>query len=288
MLLPTELFADANSEYIDAKFVIFGAPFDKTSCFRLGSKRAPSEIRRASYNFEPYNAHYDVDLGDVPFFDMNDVKQSISVDETLTNIRNLVSKIVNDGKIPIMMGGEHSLTYPCIQAFHDISTVVLDAHLDLRDEYEGDKQSHACVSRRIIEEIGDVNYVSIGIRSGAREEYDFANKNYIRFYTMDQIRSEGIAHVAREVVEYLKKDRIYLSIDVDVIDPAYAPAVGNPEPFGMIPTDVKYIIQALAPYIVGFDLVEISPDYDHGQTALLGAKLIREFIAASSEGEHLK
>ena len=280
MLLSIELFADANSEYTDAKFVIFGAPFDETSCFRSGSKRAPSEIRKASYNFEPYNAQYDVDLRDVPFFDLNDVKRSVSIDEMVTNIRNLVGKIVNDGKIPIMMGGEHSLTYPCIQAFRDISIVVLDAHLDLRDEYEGYKQSHACVSRRIIEEIGEMNYVSIGIRSGAKEEYGFANKKDIRFYTVSRIQVEGIVNVMHDVVEYLNTDRIYLSIDVDAIDPAYAPAVGNPEPFGMIPTDVKYVIQSLAPYTVGFDLVEISPDYDHGQTALLGAKLIREFIAA--------
>ncbi len=280
MLLSSELFADANSEYEDSEFVIFGAPFDETSCFRSGSKRAPAEIRKASYNFEPYNAHYDIDLCDVPFFDLSDIKISVSIDETLTNIRNLVSGIVKDGKIPIMMGGEHSLTYPCIQACHDISTVVLDAHLDLRDEYEGYKQSHACVSRRIIEEIGEMNYVSIGIRSGAKEEYDFASKNNIRFYTVSRIQADGIANVMRDVVEYLNTDRIYLSIDVDAIDPAYAPAVGNPEPFGMTPTDVKYVIQSLAPYTVGFDLVEISPHYDHGQTALLGAKLIREFIAA--------
>ncbi|NYT01060.1 MAG: agmatinase [Methanocellales archaeon] len=280
MLLSAEIFADANSEYIDAKFVIFGAPFDETSCFRSGSKRAPSEIRKASYNFETYNAQYDVDLCDVPFFDLGDIKRSVSVDEMLKNIRNSVCEIVNDGKIPIMMGGEHSLTYPCIQAFDCISIVVLDAHLDLRDEYEGYKHSHACVSRRIIEEIGDINYVSIGIRSGAKEEYDFASKRDILFYTVSRIQAEGISNVMHDVVEYLNTDRIYLSIDVDVIDPAYAPGVGNPEPFGMIPADVKYVIQLLAPYTIGFDLVEISPDYDHGQTALLGAKLIREFIAA--------
>lgn len=280
MLLSTELFADADSEYADAEFVIFGVPFDETSCFRSGSKRAPSAIRKASYNFEPYNPNYDVSLCDVPFCDLSEIEGSVLVDEMLTTIRNVVGGIVNDGKIPIMMGGEHLLTYPCIQAFQDISTVVLDAHLDLRDEYAGDKQSHACVSRRIIEEIGAMNYVSIGIRSGAKEEYDFAKKNDIRFYTVDQIQSEGIVHIVGDVIEYLNTDQVYLSIDVDVIDPAYAPAVGNPEPFGMIPTDVKYVIRSLAPYILGFDLVEVSPDYDHGQTALLGAKLIREFIAA--------
>ncbi len=280
MLLSTELFADANSEYADADFVMFGAPFDKTSCFRKGSKRASSAIREASYNFEPYNPHYDVDLCDVPFCDLGDIKGSVLVDEMLKTIRNVVEGILNDDKIPIMMGGEHSLTYPCIQAFQDISIVVLDAHLDLRAEYAGYKHSHACVSRRIIEEIGATNYVSIGVRTGSKEEYDFAKENDIHFYTMEQIRSEGIVHVLRDAIEYLNTERIYLSIDVDAIDPAYAPAVGNPEPFGMTPIDIKYVIQSLASYTSGFDLVEISPEYDHGQTALLGAKLIREFIAA--------
>ncbi|MDD2665377.1 MAG: agmatinase [Methanocellales archaeon] len=280
MLLSTELFADANSEYADADFVIFGVPFDKTSCFRKGSKRASSAIREASYNFETYDPHYDVDLCDVAFCDLGDIDGSVSVDEMLKTTRNVVEGILNDGKIPIMMGGEHSLTYPCIQAFHDIGTVVLDAHLDLRDEYEGCKHSHACVSRRIIEVVGAMNYVSIGIRSGAKEEYDFAKENDIHFYTMEQIRSEGIAQIVRDAIEYLNTDQIYLSIDADVIDPAYAPAVGNPEPFGMNPIDIKYVLQSLAPYASGFDLVEISPEYDHGQTALLGAKLIREFIAA--------
>ncbi|MDD3421353.1 MAG: agmatinase [Methanocellales archaeon] len=280
MLLSTELFADANSEYADADFVIFGVPFDKTSSFRKGSNRASSAIREASYNFETYNPHYDVDLCDVAFCDLGDIKGSVSIDEMIKTIRNLVEGILKDGKIPIMMGGEHSLTYPCIQAFQDISTVVLDAHLDIRDEYAGCKLSHACVSRRIIEEIGTLKYVSIGIRSGAREEYDFVKENDIHFYPMEQIQSGGIVHVVRDAIEYLNTERIYLSIDVDAIDPAYAPAVGNPEPFGMTPIDVKYVIQSLAPYTSGFDLVEISPEYDHGQTALLGAKLIREFIAA--------
>jgi len=202
------------------------------------------------------------------------------VDETLVTVQSETKRIIDDGKTPIMVGGEHSLTYACIRAFGDVNVVVLDAHLDLRDEYAGSRQSHACVSRRILEEVGIDNYVSVGVRSGAREEYDFAVQNGVRFYSADQIQSKGAASIAQDIIRYLGAGKIYVSMDMDVIDPGYAPAVGTPEPFGLVPTDVEHIIQTLAPHVVGFDLVEISPDYDHGQTSLLGAKLIREFIAA--------
>ncbi len=273
-------FADAEAGYEDAEFVIFGAPFDGTSCFRSGSRRAPSAIRNASYNFESYNPKHDIDLCDVPFCDLGDAEVSVSVDETLVAVQSEVKRIIDDGKTPLMIGGEHSLTYACVKAFGDVGVIILDAHLDLRDEYAGSRQGHACVSRRIIETVGVENYVSLGVRSGAREEYDFARQNGVRFYSAEQVQSKGIVNVVQDIIKYLSTGKIYLSIDMDVIDPGYAPAVGTPEPFGLIPADIECIIQTLAPHIVGFDLVEISPDYDHGQTSLLGAKLIREFIAA--------
>lgn len=260
--------------------MIFGVPFDGTSCFRSGSRRAPSAVRGASYNFESYDPEHDVDLCDVPFCDMGDVEVSVSVDETLADVQSKTKRIIDDNKIPIMIGGEHSLTYACIRAFGDVGAIILDAHLDLRDEYAGSRQSHACVSRRILEEVGIKNYVSIGVRSGAREEYDFARQNGVRFYGVDQIQSKGVVSITQDSIKYLGTGKIYLSIDMDVIDPGYAPAVGTPEPFGLAPADIACVIKALAPRVVGFDLVEISPDYDHGQTSLLGAKLIREFIAA--------
>jgi len=273
-------FADANAGYEDAKFVIFGVPFDGTSCFRPGSRWAPLAIKKASYNFELYHPRYDIDLCDVPFCDLGDIEVSVSVDETLADVQSETKRIIDDGKTPIMIGGEHSLTYACVRAFGDVSVIVLDAHLDLRDEYAGSRLGHACVSRRILETTGVENYISIGIRSGAREEYDFARQNGVRFYGAEQVQSDGIINIVRDATKHLTTGKIYLSIDMDVIDPAYAPAVGTPEPFGLTPADVRYIIQEIAPRVAGFDLVEISPDYDNGQTSLLGAKLIREFIAA--------
>jgi agmatinase len=137
------------------------------------------------------------------------------------------------------------------------------------------------VSRHIIDDLTD-RYVSIGIRSGTKDEYEYVKKNKnIRSYTANEVDSMGIERILAEVEDYLAGcDRIYLSLDMDAIDPAYAPGLGTPEPFGMTPREVRSVIRRLAPKTIGFDLVEISPEYDNGETAVLGAKLIRDFIAA--------
>ncbi len=281
-------FADACSSFEDAAFVVYGVPFDGTSSFRTGSKWAPLEMRKASYNFETYNADLDVDLCDVPVHDMGDCEVYADVDGTLGVVYDAASAIVGAGKVPIMMGGEHSLTYPCVKAFKgNIGFVVMDAHYDLRQEYGGVRHNHACVSRHIIEDLTD-RYVSIGIRSGTKEEYEYVRQNKaIRSYTSNDIDAMGIEAVLREAEAYLEGcDRIYLSLDMDAIDPAYAPGLGTPEPFGMTPRDVRTVIRRLAPKAAGFDVVEISPEYDQGVTALLGAKLIRDFIAAKWKSMH--
>jgi len=276
-------FADASCPFDEAEFVLYGVPFDGTSSFRKGSKWAPIEMRKASYNFETYNGDLDVDLADVHVHDMGDCEVYSSVDDTLDVVFDTASTIVKAGKIPIMMGGEHSLTYPCVKAFNDkkIGFVVMDAHYDLREEYGGIRNNHACISRHVIDDITD-KYVSIGIRSGTKDEYEFVkgNKNILSF-TANEVFDRGINSILQDTEAYLKDcDRIYLSLDMDAIDPAFAPGLGTPEPFGMTPREVRTVIRRLAPKSVGFDVVEISPDYDWGVTAVLGAKLIREFIAA--------
>ncbi|MCD1295497.1 agmatinase [Methanocella sp. CWC-04] len=277
------LFAEANESFDEAEFVIYGVPYDRTSSFRMGSRWAPMTMRKVSYNFETYNQDLDVDLDDVPIHDMGDCDTYVNVDETLEVVYERASEIVKAGKIPIMMGGEHSLTYPCVKAYNEkIGFVVMDAHCDLRPEYGGVKHSHACVSRHVIEDLAD-KYVSIGIRSGPKEEWDYIRQNdSIKVFTANQVDSMGIDSILEEADSYLAGcDRIYLSLDMDAIDPAYAPGLGTPEPFGMTPRQVRTVIRHFAPRTVGFDVVEISPEYDSGDvTSVLGAKLIREFIAA--------
>ncbi len=284
------VFADATSGYDDADFVIFGVPFDATSSFRYGSSEAPDVIRKASYNFETYNDFFDIDLTDLCIHDLGDLDLDTHTDDMLHAVYDVATMIRRDGKVPITLGGEHTLTYGCVRAFTeefddstpDFGVIVLDAHLDLRDEYLGARQSHACVSRNIIDDLTD-NCVLIGVRSGSAEEYAHAKERGILWHSADKVDDAGIESVIHETLDALSGrgcKRIYMSIDIDVIDPAYAPGVGNPEPFGLSPRDVRAAIRLAAPHIYGFDIVEVNPGYDRGESAMLGARLVREFIAA--------
>jgi len=280
---------DALSDYESARYAIFGVPFDGTSSYRSGSRWAPDAMRKASENFETYNSYFDVDLQDLQIHDAGNIEHYSSVDLMLEEITFDVQPIVNDGKVLIMMGGEHSLTLPCVKACaekaaDDFGVLVLDAHFDLREDYGGIKNNHACVSRNIIEEVTD-NYVSIGVRSGPKEEWVFAKDNDIKYFTSDDVREMGIKPVIAEALEYLDCKQIYLSLDMDALDPSFAPGLGTPEPFGLTDLDVREVIRILAPMTIGFDVMEIAPEYDNGQSALLGTKLLREFIAAHAASE---
>ena len=295
MMFRERVFADATAGYEDADFVIFGVPFDATSSFRHGSSEAPDAIRKASYNFETYNDFFDVDLTDLNIHDLGDLDLDTHTNEMLRMVCDVTAMILRDHKIPIALGGEHTLTYGCVRAFTeafddpdrpdpDSGILILDAHLDLRDEYLGVKQSHACVSRNIIDDLTD-KCVLIGVRSGSAEEYAYAREVGILWHSADEVNDAGVESVIRESLDALFDrgcKQIYLSIDADVIDPAYAPGVGNPEPFGLSPRDVRAAIRLAAPYVRGFDIVEVNPGYDHGESAMLGARLVREFIAAKS------
>ncbi|MEA1945550.1 MAG: agmatinase [Euryarchaeota archaeon] len=280
------VFADAVSAYEDARFVIFGVPFDATSSFRYGSREAPDAMRKASYNFETYNDFYGVDLTDVRIHDLGNLDVDLCSDDMLCMVHDAVTGILRDSKIPIVLGGEHTLTYGCarsfVEMFDDIGIIILDAHLDLRDEYLGVKHSHACVSRNIIDDLTD-RCVLIGVRSGSAEEYSYTKEKEILWYSSDDVHDNGIESVMKKAFDALSdRKKIYLSIDLDVIDPGYAPGVGNPEPYGLNPWDVRAVIRMAAPYVCGFDVSEINPGYDHGESAMLGARLVREFIAAKS------
>jgi len=280
------IFADATALFEKAKFVIFGAPYDGTSCFRTGSRWAPNAIREASYNFESFIAAYGVDLAEVPICDIGDINTGLDREAFFREVEETGAKIARDKKVSIMLGGEHSLTYPCFGGHRKkLKFVVLDAHLDLRNEYMGAKHSHACVSRRVVESVGNENIILIGIRSGAKEEYEFAEENGILYYSADRINSEGLDGVMR-ALSGIRGD-VYLSIDMDAMDPAYAPAVSTPEPFGISPSHVREIIQKVAPRAVAMDVLEIVPQYDSGNTAILGAKLVREFIAVACSDKKL-
>ena len=271
----TTLFADADAEYSSADYVLFGVPFDGTTSFKAGCRDAPLAIRQVSYNIETYLPFYDLEMTDVSVHDMGDMYVECLPDLMVEQVADAVSDLIKDEKVPIMMGGEHSVTIGAVQTLKPKWYVVCDAHLDMQDEYRGSPFNHDCVTARVSEVVE--NIVIIGARSGCKEEFEYARENY-HLYTADDVEERGIRAVLDEVSEFIGDDSLYLSIDADAIDCCLTPGLGTPEPFGLTPKDVRAVIRRLAKNAVGFDYVEVLPN-DQGQTAMVAAHMIREFIA---------
>lgn len=268
-------FADADASYEDARYVIFGAPYDGTTSFRPGTRFGPRAIRDLSFNFESYDPSTGIDFCEVPVADLGDLAVSKVPEEVVGQVADVAGDIVVDGKVPVMLGGEHTATIGAVRAVRPDVYVVCDAHLDLREELDGTPYSHGCVTRRILDTVGEV--VIIGARSGDAEQFEVAAER-TRLYTADAVRGMGIGAVLREVLELIGERRVYLSIDADAIDCCLTPGLGTPEPFGMTPLEVREVVRTLAPHAVGFDYVEVAP-FDSGQTAAVAAQMVREFIA---------
>ena len=277
-------FADAVASYEDARVALFGVPFDRTCSFRGGSRFAPAAIRQASYNFETYMMDHQRDLLGVPFADLGDTASFASTAEMVPGVSKMASDIVEAGKVPIVLGGEHSLAPAVVRAFpKDIGVIGIDAHLDFRDSYLDDKWSHACSARRIADHVGVENVIYMGVRSYSKEEREDLERLGLTYVSAYEIHDRGIVATTMRALKEIDRDRVYLTIDMDGIDPAYTPAVGNPEPFGLAPLQVKKAIGLLGPMLVGMDLNEVSPAWDFGQTSLLAARLVREAIMSIGE-----
>ncbi len=269
-------FACADSTMEDSRFVLFGVPFDRTTTFRSGTRFAPTSVREASRNFEADMPEHGVDIREVPFHDMGDLDEEGSADEMVAAIETEAAKIVSAGKFPIAIGGEHSITPPIVKAFGDrVSAVIIDAHLDYNDEYQGLKNSHACAHKRVEDIVGKGNVFAFGVRSWSMDE----RPEEALFVDAFTVHERGCKEAFEEVLSKLGKEPVYLSLDIDGIDPAYAPGTGTPEPFGLSSFDVRYIVNRLADRMVGFDVVEVCPPYDNGNTSMLAARFIREVIA---------
>ncbi|MCI0497227.1 MAG: agmatinase [Thermoplasmata archaeon] len=255
-------FADAASAFDDARFVIFSVPVDVTCSFRRGTRLAPLAIRLSSFNFETWHPEELVDLTDIAIHDAGDIGPDPE------DIRRIVSRAIATGKTPIMLGGEHSITVGACAA-HDWDVLYVDAHADYRDDYLGDRGSHATVARRLIE-MGH-RIVHVGARSFAREEFEAFQRDV-------EVVPPGAT--VKEVVGRLAPGKIYLTIDMDSIDPSDAPGVGNPEAGGLSARYVMELISALGPRIGAMDIVEVCPPFDpDGRTAALAAKMVGRAIA---------
>ncbi len=275
-------FADALASYEDARYVILGVPFDNTTSYRPGTRLGPRSIREVTYNFEPYVPAFDLDMDQVPLHDLGDLDVPVVPEGMVAQVEEAVAELVRDGKFPVLLGGEHTLTIGAVRAVRPEWYVVLDAHLDLRSEYRGARYNHACTNRIVYEE-ATKNIAIIGARSGERDQFEFARD--LVCVTADEVRRAGIHAVLDDLGAAIGSRSVYLSIDADAIDCCLTPGVGTPEPFGLSHYDVRAVVERLAPLSVGFDYVEVCP-IDDGQTAAVAAELVRLFVAAhwSSHG----
>lgn len=267
----------AYSNFEDSEYVIIGIPYDGTTSFKPGTRFAPDEVRKASWGLETYSPILKKDLIDLNVCDIGNIIMDGSQKEIFNRIYSATKDILKSGKKLITIGGEHSITYPIFKGIvdyynEDIILIQFDAHCDLRNEYLGNKYSHASVIRRCHQHTEDI--YQFGIRSGDREEWEYGWKN--TNISMDLPNKD----VVKEIRD--KDKKIYITVDIDVLDPAYAPGTGTPEPCGFSSKELinaLYLFGDLKDRIVGFDVVEISPPYDIGGiTSIMGAKIIREFI----------
>jgi agmatinase len=275
-------FSGYSKDFDQADYVVLGVPYDRTSTYRQGSAQAPTAIREASNNIETYSLRSNIDIEDIAICDVGNLDVVDSVSETLRRLELCVGDIHNSGKIPIILGGEHTLTYASIKALkNDVGIVDFDAHMDLRDEYMGEKLSHTTFMRRICEEVGADKIIEVGTRAVSKEELKFANEAGVKFYSAYEIRKNGAQKISDIINSSLSKFRYrYVTIDTDVLDPAYAPGVGNPEAEGLDTfATIEILNKILDADILGIDVVEFCPNYDNGATASQVVKILFEILA---------
>ena len=277
-----QTFIGCDSEYENAKIVLFGAGFDGTTSFRPGTRFAPSAIRNESFGIETYSPYQDKDMTDYSYFDSGDLELPFgSVRRTVADIAMRTDTILNDGKLPFMIGGEHLVTLGAVMAAKDrtddLYIIHFDAHADLRDDYLGQPLSHACVLRRCHELVGDGHIFQFGIRSGDREEFAFASEHT----EMHKFNFGGL----EEVVEKLKGKKVYFTLDLDVLDSSVFPGTGTPEAGGVTFDELRKAVTLVCSKldIVGCDVNELSPHYDQsGASTAVACKIIREMLLAMS------
>ena len=275
--LPTA-FLGCEASYEEAVCAIFGAPFDGTVSFRPGTRFGPAQMRLESIGIETYSPYQNQDLLDRPVADLGDLDLPFgNTAQTLSLIREQVSTLVRDEKMPFMIGGEHLVTLPAVEAileaWPDLCIVHFDAHADLRADYLGETLSHATVMRRIYDLVGDGRIFQFGIRSGSREEFAFADEGHVR---MTRFTAQGVD----ELSHLIGNRPVYLTIDLDVLDPSAFPGTGTPEAGGLGFRELLAAVHALKPlHLVAADLVELSPHYDaSGISTATALKIMREVL----------
>ena len=276
-----ENFIGCDSDYEEAKIVLFGAPFDSTTSYRPGARFGSSAIRHESFGLETYSPYQDKDLTDYNTFDSGDLELCFgSAELALLDIEARAAKILEDKKLPLLIGGEHLVTLGAVRAaykkYPDLHIIHFDAHADLRDEYLGAKLSHAAVMRRAHELVGDGRIHQFCIRSGDRAEFEFAKEHT----DMNRFNLCGLC----ELVEALKESQtpVYFTIDLDCLDPSVFPGTGTPEAGGISFMQLlEAMLKVCRTTVVGADINELAPMLDNsGMSTATACKVLRELILA--------
>jgi len=258
---------------------IFGVPFDSTHSYKPGCRFGPDSIRDAFNNIEIFQPEFGVDLEAEAISDLGNTKHTVVAAEMLQMVKDVTSELKKQDKQIIILGGEHLITLGSFTCFpKDTGYVVFDAHYDLRDQYADIKLSHAAYLRRIVEKRGSENIVHVGARAFVKEELAFLNEHKISTVSDKEIRNGNGSKLLKDITSTF--DSLYLSIDLDVLDPAFAPGVGNPEAIGISSRELYDLVTTLQnKKIVAADIVELNPTYDNGATASMAAKMISTIIA---------
>ena len=276
-----ETFIGCDCDYADAEIVLFGAPFDSTTSFRPGARFGSAAMRHESFGLETYSPYQDKDLTDCPVFDSGDLELCFgSAEAALRDIEDRAAEILQDGKMPLLLGGEHLVTLGAVRAalkkYPDLHIIHFDAHADLRHDYLGAELSHACVLRRCHELIGDGRIHQYCIRSGDREEFSFAREHT----EMQKFSFAGLSKRIQKLAE--ERVPLYLTIDLDCLDPAVFPGTGTPEAGGVtFPELLEAIRTVCTAHVVAADITELAPMLDpSGVSTATACKVLRELLLA--------
>ena len=291
-------FCGMTASFSEASVVVYGAPYDGTASFRPGTRFASQAMRPDSWGMESYSPYQDLDLEDVGVFDAGDLELPFGDPRpALKLVEEQTRAIAAAGKLPVMIGGEHSLTLGAVRAlierYPDLHMIHFDAHTDLRSDYLGEVYSHASVIRRCHDLLGDGRIASFGVRSGLREEFAFAREHLLFHpFALDGIEDvaelwSGIEGNELKAAEPDSAPPVYVTLDLDVLDPSVLPGTGTPEPGGVSFQDLLTAVLALRRLnIVGIDVVELSPAYDaSGASTAVACKILRELILLAGRGK---
>ena len=275
------VFIKSHPNYEESQVVLYGMPMDWTVSYRPGSRFGPARIREVSIGLEEYSPYLDRELDDIKYFDAGDIPLPFgNPQKSLDVIEEFVKKVLDADKFPLGMGGEHLVSWPVMRAVYkkypNLAIIHMDAHTDLRENYEGEELSHSTPIRKIAELIGPSNVYSFGIRSGMKEEFEWAKQNGMHISKFE------VLEPLKEILPKLADRPVYVTIDIDVLDPAHAPGTGTVDAGGITSKELLASIHAIARSevnVVGADLVEVAPIYDVSeQTANTASKLIREML----------